>query len=136
MNLSPPALLLYSVVLAFFSIYVPFLVVGYARAQVGYDRSAPRTMLERLPAYAQRANWAHQNSFESFMVYSAAALMAYLTGVNGALSAIAAIAFPLARLLYSVFYILDIPLARSLMFGIGTFSSLTLFFLSLRQVNP
>lgn len=135
MNLSAPAWLLYSIFLAFFLIYFPFLVVGYARAQVGYDTSAPRAMLDRLPPYAQRATWAHQNSFETFMVYAAAALMAYVTGVNSSLATAAAIAFPVARLFYSLFYILNLPPARSLMFGIGSLSTLTLFILSLRQIQ-
>ena len=67
--------------------------------------AAPRAMFDKLPPYAQRATWAHQNSFENFMVFSAAALMAYVTGVNSQTSLFAAIAFVVARLLYSIFYI-------------------------------
>ncbi|WP_017720105.1 MAPEG family protein [Kamptonema formosum] len=125
------AILLYAIVAAAVLIYVPFLLVGYARAQVGYDISAPRAMFDKLPPYAQRATWAHQNSFETFMVFAAAALMAYATGVDSDLAAWAALAFVAARLLYSVFYIANVPLARSLMFGIGTLSTGTLFVLSL-----
>jgi len=135
MNVSAPAWLLYSVVLAFGLIYAPFLVVGYARAKTGYDTSAPRAMFDKLPPYAQRATWAHQNSFETFMAFSSAALMAYVTGVNSSWAMVAAIAFPLARGFYSLFYILNIPIARSLMFGIGSLATLTLFILSLRQIN-
>jgi len=102
---------------------------------VGYDMEAPRTMFDKLPPYAQRATWAHQNSFEGFMIFTAAALMAYVTGQNSSLAVGAAIAFVIARSLYSVFYILDIPLARSLMFAIGTACSATLFVLSLLSVN-
>jgi uncharacterized MAPEG superfamily protein len=69
---------------------------------------------------AQRATWAHQNSFEAFMIFAAAALMAYVTGQNSSLATGAAIAFVIARSLYSVFYILNIPVGRSLMFGIGS----------------
>ncbi|MBW4497264.1 MAG: MAPEG family protein [Oscillatoria princeps RMCB-10] len=125
------AILLYAIVAAAVLIYVPFLVVGLARVQVGYDISAPRAMFDKLPPYAQRATWAHQNSFETFMVFAAAALMAYATGVDSDWAARAAIAFVAARLLYSVFYIANVPLGRSLMFGIGTLSTGTLFVLSL-----
>ncbi|MFM6367467.1 MAG: MAPEG family protein, partial [Dolichospermum sp.] len=38
-------------------------------------------------------------------------------------------------LLYSIFYIANIPLLRSLMFGIASFSSGTLFYLSLMQIK-
>jgi uncharacterized MAPEG superfamily protein len=86
-----------------------FLVVASGRVQVGYDLSAPRAMFDKLPPYAQRATWAHQNSFEAFMIFTAAALMAYVTGQNSSLAVGSAIAFLIARTLYSVFYILDIP---------------------------
>ncbi len=129
------AILLDCIAAAAVLIYIPFLVVGYARVTVGYDTAAPRAMFDKLPPYGQRATWAHQNSFEAFMIFAAAALMAYVTGVDSPLAAIAAIAFVVARSLYSVFYILNVPIARSLMFGIGTLSSSTLFVLSLLSAN-
>ncbi|HLO85923.1 MAG TPA: MAPEG family protein [Nostocaceae cyanobacterium] len=130
-----PATFLYSIAAAAVLIYLPFVVVAYGRWQVGLDLSAPRAMFDKLPPYAQRATWAHQNSFEAFMVFAAAALMAYVTGVNSVWGAIATIAFIGARFLYSVFYILNIPILRSLMFGIGSFSSATLFYLSIIQIR-
>ena len=135
MQLPVSAILLDCIAAAAALIYFPFLVVAYARLQVGMDIAAPRAMFDKLPAYGQRATWAHQNSFETFMVFAAAALMAYVTNQNSALAAGAAIAFVVARLLHSVFYILNVPLARSLMFGIGSLSTLTLFALSLLSVN-
>ncbi|MTJ50616.1 MAPEG family protein [Dolichospermum sp. UHCC 0259] len=130
-----PAIFLYSIVVAAILVYLPYLLVAFARVQVGYDLSAPRAMFDKLPPYAQRATWAHENSFEGFMVFAAAALMAYVTGVNSTEAVTAAIAFNIARLLYSIFYITNIPLLRSLMFGIASFSSGTLFYLSLMQIK-
>ena len=135
MNLHDSAILLYCIAAAAVLIYVPFLVVGYARMSVGYDTRAPRAMFDKLPAYAQRATWAHQNSFEAFMIFAAAALMAYVTGQNSSLATGAAIAFVIARSLYSVFYILNIPVGRSLMFGIGSLSTTILFVLSLLSAS-
>ncbi|MBE9210197.1 MAPEG family protein [Nostoc sp. LEGE 06077] len=126
---------LYCIAAAAVLIYLPFLVVGYARVSVGYDISAPRAMFDKLPPYAQRATWAHQNSFETFMIFAVAAMMAYITQVNSPVAVVAAIAFVVARLLYSIFYILNIPLLRSLMFAIGSLSSATLFFFSILQAN-
>jgi len=134
MNLLQPsasAILLYCIAAAAILIYLPFLVVSYARAKVGLDLAAPRAMFDKLPPYAQRATWAHQNSFEAFMIFTAAALMAYVTGQNSNIAAACAIAFVVARLLYSIFYILNVPLARSLMFGIGGICSGTLMVLSI-----
>ncbi|MCW5315284.1 MAPEG family protein [Nostoc sp. KVJ3] len=127
---------LYSIAAAVVLIYLPFLVVAYARVRIGKEMLAtPRAMVDKLPPYAQRATWAHQNTFEAFMVFAAAALMAYVTGVNSSTAQIAAIAFVVARLLYSIFYILNIPLLRSLMFATGIVSSITLIFLSIIQAT-
>ncbi|MDZ7967430.1 MAG: MAPEG family protein [Nostoc sp. DedSLP03] len=127
---------LYSIAAAAFLIYVPFLVVAYARRRIGPEMfSTPRALLDKLPPYAQRATWAHENTFEAFMVFAAAALMAYVTGVNSTKAQVAAIAFVVARFLYSIFYILNIPLLRSLMFAIGISSCATLFFLSIIQAT-
>lgn len=137
MNSQLPAetIFLYCIAAAALLIYLPFLLVGYARVRVGFDLAAPRAMFDKLPPYAQRATWAHQNSFEAFMIFAAAALMAYVTDLDSTVAVGAAICFVIARLLYSVFYIVNIPLARSLMFGIGTISSGTLIVLSLLQAN-
>lgn len=127
-------LLLYCIVAAAVLVYLPFLAVAFARLQVGYDMAAPRAMFDKLPAYAQRATWAHQNSFESFMLFAAAALMAYVTQVDSTTAKGAAIAYIVARLLYSVFYIFNVPLLRSLMFAVGSATIATLMVLSLQQV--
>ena len=134
MNLSVDLILLCSIAGAVILTYAPFLVVAWGRLQTGYDQSAPRAMFEKLPAYAQRATWAHQNSFEALTIYGLAALMAYATGVESDWVKIAAFSFLVARLLYSVFYIANIPLGRSLMFAIGSLSGWTLFGLSILQV--
>lgn len=91
-----------------------------------------------LPAYAQRANWAHQNAFESFIIFAVAALMAYVTGEQSGqesmIVAYGAIAYLIARLLYPVAYILDIPVIRSLMFATGNIGIIILFTVSIRSV--
>ncbi|MDJ0569003.1 MAG: MAPEG family protein [Pleurocapsa sp. MO_192.B19] len=135
MNLSVSLVLLYSIVGAVILVYAPFLVVAWGRLQAGYDQSAPRAIFDKLPPYAQRATWAHQNSFEALIIYGLAALMAYATGVDSDWAKIAAIAFCIARSFYSVFYILNIPLGRSLMFAIGSLSGWTLFVLSILQAS-
>jgi uncharacterized MAPEG superfamily protein len=133
--LSVPATLLDCMAVAAILIYLPFLVVAYSRFQVGADLAAPRAAFDQLPAYAQRAAWAHQNGFESFVLFMAGALMAYITQVDSALAVGAAIAHVTARFLYSAFYILKLPLLRSLMFGVGSLCSATLIVLSLLQAN-
>lgn len=127
--------LLYAIAIAAMLIYVPYLLVFYGRVQVGYDMAAPRALFDKLPDYAKRATWAHQNSFEAFALFAPAALMAYVTQIEGTLVIGAAIAHVIARFFYSLFYILNIPIGRSLMFGIGSAGTATLIGLSLLQLS-
>lgn len=135
-TLSLPSLLIIAIAIEGLLVYVPFAVVGAGRLAVGYDWVAPRAMFDKLPAYAQRATWAHQNSFEAFMLFAAAALMAYVTGVNDTVAIWAVVAHLTARFFYSIFYILNVPLGRSLMFGIGSGGTAVLMALSILQVLP
>lgn len=128
-----PGFLLVSIGLAALLVYLPFLAVGYGRFAVGYDREAPRAMLPKLPPYAQRATWAHENAFESIILYAPAALMAYVTGQQSELALGAVIAYLVARTLYPAAYILNLPIGRSLMFAVANLSTFTLYFLSCRS---
>ncbi|MEM9907479.1 MAG: MAPEG family protein [Cyanobacteria bacterium P01_D01_bin.44] len=135
-------ILLYSIAIAAFLIYVPYTLTAYGRVVVAKEMAEPmvvfakpRTFTEKLPDYAQRANWAHQNGFESLILYAPAALMAYVTGQDSPTVFWAVVAYLGARLLFSVFYILNIPPLRSLMFGIGSTSIGLLYFFSCRAVG-
>jgi uncharacterized MAPEG superfamily protein len=105
MNLTPNQILLISIAAAAALIYVPAFVMAFSRFQIRIDLSAPR------------ATWAHQNSFEVFMIYAAAALMVYVSGQASATTTSLAVTFLACRLAYSLFYITDVPIARSLMWG-------------------
>lgn len=133
-RLPVPAVLLCCIAISAVLVYLPFLLVGYARLQAGYNMSAPREMFDKFPPYAKRATWAHQNAFESFTLFAPAALMAYVTGQDSGVALGAAIAYVVARLLYSVFYVLDVPLLRSMMFAVGSTGIFTLFVISCRSV--
>ncbi|WAL58753.1 MAPEG family protein [Thermocoleostomius sinensis] len=137
-QLSVPSTLIYGIAIAGILVYLPFLLVAAGRLQAGYDRAAmaaPRAMFDKLPGYAQRATWAHQNSFESFALFTAAALMAYVTGVEAPIAATAVLVYIVARLLYSVFYIANAPILRSLMFATGSLCIGTLVVLALLRTS-
>ncbi|BAW96915.1 hypothetical protein NIES970_18580 [[Synechococcus] sp. NIES-970] len=142
MNLSVTAVLVYSLVGAVFLVYLPYGVVGYARVKVASQMSdrlevfrQPRATVDRLPGYAKRANWAHQNAFEALTVYGVACLTALVTGVDSPWAMGAAIAFLVARTLYPLFYILNIPVLRSMMFAVGNVANIILFSLSVVAVQ-
>ncbi|NES90409.1 hypothetical protein D5R40_23065 [Okeania hirsuta] len=135
MELPASSILLNCIVIGAVLVYAPFLVVAYGRLKVGYEPGAPRAMFEKLPDYAKRATWAHQNSFETFIVFTAASLMAYLTQQDSILAIGAAVAFVIARFFYSIFYILNVPIGRSLMFVVSSSGTTILFILSLISIN-
>ncbi|ATS18177.1 MAPEG family protein [Synechococcus sp. PCC 6717] len=128
-------LLAASLVVATVLIYFPYIFVVIGRVQAGFDVAAPRALFDKLPPFAQRAVWAHENSFETFMPFAAAVLLTLLTHVETQTVAIASVSFVVARFLYSIFYIANIPIGRSLMFGVGTAATLTLFLQSLAALS-
>jgi len=128
-------LLAASLVVATVLIYFPYIFVVIGRVQAGFDVAAPRALFDKLPPFAQRAVWAHENSFETFMPFAAAVLLTLLTHVETQTVAIASVSFVVARFLYSIFYIANIPIGRSLMFGVGTAATFTLFLQSLAALS-
>ncbi|MGD1854702.1 MAG: MAPEG family protein [Leptolyngbyaceae cyanobacterium] len=139
--LSAPGIFVYSLPIAAFLIYVPYLVVAAERVKLAqamenslelFER--PRFYADKLPDYAKRANWAHQNSFESLILYAPAAVMAYVTGQEGTAAVAAVVAYLVARLLFSVFYMLNVAPLRSLMFGIGSISIFSLYLMSCKSI--
>lgn len=133
-NLSVPWVLAVSLLVASFLIYFPYAVVAYGRFQAGFDIAAPRALFDKLSPMAQRATWAHQNSFETYMPFCAAVLVALYAGVTSSSAAIAGIAFCVGRFFYSICYIFNFPLGRSLMFGVGTAATITIFLEAINQL--
>ncbi|HTL88560.1 MAG TPA: MAPEG family protein [Leptolyngbya sp.] len=132
LGLSVPSLLLIAIAVAVVWIYLPFLIVAYARLQIGKEAlSAPRATFDQLPDYGKRATWAHQNALEAFPIFAAAALMAYVTNQTSELAGWAAIGWMIARFFFPIFYILNISVLRSMMFAVGSLCSFTLIGLSL-----
>ncbi len=113
MDLNPAQVLLLAIPLAAVTVYLPYMVVAYGRFQVGFDPSAPRALFDKLPDFAKRATWAHQNSWEVFALFVAGALMVYVTGKASLTTSITVLIFLLSRVLFSLFYILNLPWLRS-----------------------
>ena len=131
-----PIVYLYCIAISAVLLYVPgFVVAAYGRLLVGYDLRQPRTMIDRVPPYARRATWAHENSFEAFALFAPAALMAYMTGLDGPVATTAAVLHPIARVLFQILYIADRPRPRGAMYVTASLCSATLIVLSLIRVG-
>jgi len=94
--------------------------------QGGYDNKHPRDQQAQLTGFGARALAAHQNAFESLMVFAPAVLLAIAVGANGAFIQQLAIAHVIARILYNILYLLNISTFRSIAWAVGLGCSLAI----------
>jgi len=131
----------WSLVLAGAVVVLSIVPLGAARSQADFtmaDMGAPRAMFDRLPAWGQRASWAHQNSFEAFSLHAPAALLALIAALHtGPLPAIAigaALLQPLLRLFYIGAYVGNVPPLRGLCWASALFCTGLLYVEGLRAL--
>ncbi|MBC1261467.1 MAPEG family protein [Synechococcus sp. BSF8S] len=133
---SAPALA-WSLLLSGAVVVLSLVPLGAGRASADFtpaDLAAPRAMFERLPAWGQRASWAHQNSFEAFTLHAPACLLCLQAGAGGLPVTVAALLQPLLRLAYIGAYVGDVPLLRSLCWAGALLSTALLYLEGLRAV--
>lgn len=99
--------------------------------QGGYDNRQPRVQEATLTGFGHRALAAHENSIEAFPLFAAGILIALFAQAEQSSIDMLAIAFVAARVLYLLFYLIDINLMRTLVWFVGYLSSLALIALPL-----
>ncbi|MFC0679450.1 MAPEG family protein [Lysobacter korlensis] len=83
-----------------------------------YDNRDPRIWLaHQTDPRTQRANAAHQNSFEAFGPFAAGVVLAQVAGVDHTTIASLAVAFVLLRLCFGIFYLTGRSTLRSLVWA-------------------
>jgi uncharacterized MAPEG superfamily protein len=111
----------------FIAALLPFLAKGpvaYAMSKLGgYNNNHPREQQSKLTGFGARALAAHQNAFESLIIFAPAVLLAIATQHTGSSIGLLAILHVCARVLYNALYLLDINKLRSLVWGVATLSS-------------
>lgn len=95
----------------------------------GYDNNHPRAQQAKLTGFGARAFAAHQNAFESLIIFAPAVLLAITTQNTGTFIEQLAITHVVARVLYHVAYLINIGVIRSLLWAIGIISSFTIIYL-------
>jgi uncharacterized MAPEG superfamily protein len=103
--------------------------VGKPRKDGGYDNNQPRAWLAKQTDWRARANAAQQNSFEVLPFFFAAVIMAQQLGAPQARLDVMAFLFVFLRLFYILAYIADMPTVRSVVWGLGLFVNIGIFFL-------
>lgn len=96
----------------------------------GYDNRHPRAQQARLTGFGARALAAHQNMLEAFPVFAAGVLLALWAEADAFWTTTLALAFVIARVVYTILYLADYPVLRSLSWGVGFGASLGLMVLA------
>ncbi|MBV9825267.1 MAG: MAPEG family protein [Alphaproteobacteria bacterium] len=110
------------------AVLLPYVTVGLAKSG-GFDNRAPRSSLDSLSGWRRRADWAHRNHFEAFPAFAAAVLVAEMTHAPQTRIDLLAGIFVLLRLVYTGLYIADLATLRSIVWGLGMITVVSLFVL-------
>lgn len=104
--------------------YIAKLPVAIAMHKLnGYDNNHPRNQQEKLTGFGARALAAHQNAFESVIVFAPAILLAIATNHTGEFIQQLAITHVLARIVYNALYLYNKGTFRSLVWAVGIICS-------------
>ena len=118
--------------MAYWSVLVaavlPYVTVGFAKAQGRYDNRDPRAP-GTYRGLAYRAHSAHQNGLEAFPFFAVAVLVASAGSPHAPIRPLdtLAVVWIVLRLLYVVAYLSDRPSLRSAVWIIGFFVSVAIF---------
>jgi uncharacterized MAPEG superfamily protein len=89
---------------------------------------APRPFAGTLTGWRQRAHWAHRNGLETFAPFAAVVIVAHQLGAPQARVDTLAATYIGFRLAHAGFYLADLGVARSLVFGGGAVCTGAIFF--------
>jgi uncharacterized MAPEG superfamily protein len=116
--------------IAFVLIYAAKIPVAVGQFRTGhYDNRHPREQQAKLDGWAKRAVAAHTNAFEGFAPFAASVFVAYAAHGDAHYSALLAMTYVGARIVYTALYIGNMHFARSTVWGIGWATTLGLFLL-------
>lgn len=123
------------IICAFIGALLPYLTkapLAFAMSKQGrYDNRYPREQQASLTGFGARALAAHQNAFESLIIFSAAVAVVLATDSSNQTMEILAISHIIARIGYSLMYYLNLDKLRSLIWLVGLGCPLAMIWLSL-----
>ena len=125
-----PIVFAWSLCLSVVVVLLSTIPLTLGRIKAGYsieNMSAPRALFDELPDFGKRAVWCHQNCWESISIHAPACLLCLITLPDSNLAILVAWIHPLLRFLYIGAYVLNIPIARGIIWAFGVFSTLVLY---------
>ena len=105
------------------------LAMAQAKQPKGYDNNHPREQQATLTGFGARALAAHQNSFESLIIFSAAILTALATQNTSNTIQYLAITYIISRVVYHALYLLNWATLRSTIWAVGLIASLSIIWM-------
>jgi len=123
----------------FFMVFVSFVLTVLSKVPVyfaqsgegkGYNNKAPREQQAKLKGWGQRALYAHMNTFEAFPAFCVAVILAHLGQVPLQVQINLTLFWLVNRILYTIFYIVNIDVLRSLVWFNATYAAGRLLYLA------
>lgn len=107
--------------------YLSRIPLAIAMAKTGsYNNNYPRSQQATLQGFGARALAAHQNSFESLIIFATAVLTAMISNHVSTMVEYLAIVYIISRVIYHVLYLMNLAGLRSLIWFVGLVCSLTI----------
>ncbi|KAF7774632.1 hypothetical protein PMAN_a3560 [Pseudoalteromonas marina] len=123
------------VVCALLAVLMPYFAkvpVAVAMAKLGqYDNKHPRSQQAKLTGFGARTLAAHQNCFESLAVFAVAIAVVFGTNSVNAVTETLAVTHIVSRILYCIFYWLNLDIIRSLVWFIGLGTAIAMIVVSI-----
>ncbi len=120
---------------ALLAVLMPYLAkapIAFAMNKLdGYDNKHPRDQQAKLTGFGARALAAHQNCFEALAVFAVALAVVLGTSNVHQITELLAITHIIARILYCVFYYLNLDVLRSLVWFVGLGSAVAMIVVSI-----
>ena len=107
-----------------------FTIVIAKRGRPDFDNAEPRAWLEKQSGIRRRADYAHRNHFEAFPFFAAGVIIAQQVHAAQSILNLLAVIFIIARIVYTVLYLRDLPSLRSAVWGISFAAAIGLFVLA------
>jgi len=127
----------------FFMVFVSFLITVLSKVPVliaqsiegkdGYDNKRPRDQQATLKGWGRRALAAHLNAFEAFPAFGLSVILAHITHVPLQVQINLTLLWGVCRVLYNIFYIVNIDALRTFVWFIAAFVDGRLFYLAATQ---
>ena len=114
--------------------FIPYILDRIVSLGIWPALSEGKPQPGRQSAWADRAMLAHQNAIENLVIFAPAVLIAHALGVSTPATKSAVVTYFVARMVHYVVYIANVPVVRTLAFGVALVAQVTILLSILRWI--